>query len=174
LIAASSASVGRINLVLIVVDISVVRLAQADDSQGLTLIDKHDAIEAAPDRSIANLPRFAIIDPGIEFRQNAVPIEPLHLAQRNTVLDAIDRVFRWVKRELHINLCMYKKEHCQSHIGSTPQYVTGYTRSPYDKWREYDPEDTIRFYALSLRDAGFHQVDPAKDHCRRQRLALIE
>jgi NitT/TauT family transport system substrate-binding protein len=26
---------------------------------------------------------------------------------------------------------------------------------PYDKWREYDPEDTIRFYALRLHEAGF-------------------
>ena len=25
---------------------------------------------------------------------------------------------------------------------------------PYDKWREYDPEDTIRFYALRLHEAG--------------------
>jgi NitT/TauT family transport system substrate-binding protein len=25
---------------------------------------------------------------------------------------------------------------------------------PYDKWREYDAEDTVRFYALRLRDAG--------------------
>ena len=28
------------------------------------------------------------------------------------------------------------------------------TDVPYDKWREYDPEDTIRFYALRLHDAG--------------------
>ena len=25
---------------------------------------------------------------------------------------------------------------------------------PYDKWREYDPEDAIRFYALRLRENG--------------------
>jgi len=25
---------------------------------------------------------------------------------------------------------------------------------PYDRWREYDPEDTVRFYALRLREAG--------------------
>ena len=25
---------------------------------------------------------------------------------------------------------------------------------PYNRWREYDPEDTIRFYALRLREAG--------------------
>jgi NitT/TauT family transport system substrate-binding protein len=25
---------------------------------------------------------------------------------------------------------------------------------PYNRWREYDPEDTMRFYALRLREAG--------------------
>jgi NitT/TauT family transport system substrate-binding protein len=25
---------------------------------------------------------------------------------------------------------------------------------PYNKWREYDPEDTIRFFSLRLREAG--------------------
>jgi NitT/TauT family transport system substrate-binding protein len=25
---------------------------------------------------------------------------------------------------------------------------------PYDRWREYDAEDTVRFYALRLREAG--------------------
>jgi NitT/TauT family transport system substrate-binding protein len=32
----------------------------------------------------------------------------------------------------------------------------------YDKWREYDPEDTIRFYALRLRDSGFIKSSPQK------------
>jgi NitT/TauT family transport system substrate-binding protein len=33
---------------------------------------------------------------------------------------------------------------------------------PYDKWREYDPEDTIRFYALRLRETGFIKSTPQK------------
>ena len=32
----------------------------------------------------------------------------------------------------------------------------------YDKWREYDAEDTIRFYALRHRDAGFIKSTPQK------------
>jgi NitT/TauT family transport system substrate-binding protein len=32
----------------------------------------------------------------------------------------------------------------------------------YDRWREYDPEDTIRFYALRLRDVGFIKSTPQK------------
>ena len=33
---------------------------------------------------------------------------------------------------------------------------------PYDKWREYDPKDTIRFYALRLHEAGFINSSPQK------------
>jgi NitT/TauT family transport system substrate-binding protein len=32
----------------------------------------------------------------------------------------------------------------------------------YDRWREYDPEDTVRFYTLSLRDVGFIKSTPQK------------
>ena len=33
---------------------------------------------------------------------------------------------------------------------------------PYNRWRDYDPEDTIRFYALRLREAGMMKSSPAK------------
>jgi NitT/TauT family transport system substrate-binding protein len=33
---------------------------------------------------------------------------------------------------------------------------------PYAKWRDYDPEDAIRFYALRLRDAGMIKSSPNK------------
>jgi NitT/TauT family transport system substrate-binding protein len=33
---------------------------------------------------------------------------------------------------------------------------------PYTKWRDYDPEDAIRFYALRLRDAGMIKSSPNK------------
>jgi hypothetical protein len=33
---------------------------------------------------------------------------------------------------------------------------------PYSKWREYDPEDTVRFYALRLREAGMIRSTPQK------------
>jgi NitT/TauT family transport system substrate-binding protein len=33
---------------------------------------------------------------------------------------------------------------------------------PYNKWREYDPEDTVRFYALRLREAGMIKSNPNK------------
>jgi NitT/TauT family transport system substrate-binding protein len=31
---------------------------------------------------------------------------------------------------------------------------------PYDRWREYDPEDTMRFFALRLHEAGMIQSSP--------------
>ncbi len=33
---------------------------------------------------------------------------------------------------------------------------------PYDTWRAYDPEDTVRFYALRLHEAGMIQSSPQK------------
>ncbi len=33
---------------------------------------------------------------------------------------------------------------------------------PYNKWREYDPEDTVRFWALRLREAGLIKSSPNK------------
>jgi NitT/TauT family transport system substrate-binding protein len=33
---------------------------------------------------------------------------------------------------------------------------------PYAKWREYSPEDTVRFYALRLREAGLIKSSPNK------------
>ena len=30
----------------------------------------------------------------------------------------------------------------------------------YDKWREYEPEDTVRFFALRLREAGMIKSSP--------------
>jgi len=31
---------------------------------------------------------------------------------------------------------------------------------PYGKWRDYDPEDTMRFYALRLHEAGMIKSGP--------------
>ena len=46
------------------------------------------------------------------------------------------------------------------------------TELPYDVWRELDPEDSLRFYALWLHEFGHDQLDPQRDHRRRHRLAL--
>jgi NitT/TauT family transport system substrate-binding protein len=47
----------------------------------------------------------------------------------------------------------------------TPRYdyaLQTLSELTYDKWREYDPEDTIRFYSLRLREAGFIRATPNK------------
>jgi len=47
----------------------------------------------------------------------------------------------------------------------TPRYdyaVQMLRELPYGKWREYDPEDTIRFYALRLHEAGMLKSNPQK------------
>jgi NitT/TauT family transport system substrate-binding protein len=49
--------------------------------------------------------------------------------------------------------------------GFTPRY--DYAREAlseiaYDRWREYDAEDTLRFYALRLHDLGFVKSSPQK------------
>jgi NitT/TauT family transport system substrate-binding protein len=32
----------------------------------------------------------------------------------------------------------------------------------YDVWRDYDPEDTLRFYGLRLHEAGLVQTSPQR------------
>jgi len=47
--------------------------------------------------------------------------------------------------------------------GFTPRYdhaLEALKDLPYDRWREYDPEDTIRFYALRLHEAGMITSTP--------------
>jgi NitT/TauT family transport system substrate-binding protein len=33
---------------------------------------------------------------------------------------------------------------------------------PYNAWRTYDPEDTLRFYTLRLHEAGMIKASPQK------------
>jgi NitT/TauT family transport system substrate-binding protein len=49
--------------------------------------------------------------------------------------------------------------------GFTPRYDYAFqtlSGLPYDRWRDYDAEDTVRFYALRLYDAGLIKSDPNK------------
>ena len=34
------------------------------------------------------------------------------------------------------------------------------TELPYDSWREFDPEDSMRFYALRLHEVGMIKSSP--------------
>ncbi|MBM2806281.1 MAG: hypothetical protein HW419_4174 [Deltaproteobacteria bacterium] len=49
--------------------------------------------------------------------------------------------------------------------GFTPQYdyaLQAMKEIPYGKWREYDAEDSVRFYALRLHEAGMIKSSPQK------------
>ena len=49
--------------------------------------------------------------------------------------------------------------------GFTPRYdyaLQTLNEVPYDKWRDYDAEDTIRFYALRLHEIGMIKSTPQK------------
>ena len=48
------------------------------------------------------------------------------------------------------------------------------TDVPYNVWREVDPEDSLRFYALWLHEFGQLESTPQPDHRRGHRLALSE
>jgi NitT/TauT family transport system substrate-binding protein len=66
------------------------------------------------------------------------------------------------------NLCALEPERAARSIvdkGFTPRYdyaLQTMQEVPYDKWREYDPEDTVRFYALRLHEAGMIKSSPQK------------
>ena len=47
-------------------------------------------------------------------------------------------------------------------VGVASRYDYAYQTIPYDKWREYNPEDTIRFYALRLHEIGMIKSNPQK------------
>ena len=49
--------------------------------------------------------------------------------------------------------------------GHTPRYdhaLQTIKAIPYAQWREYDPEDSVRFYALRLHEAGMIKSSPQK------------
>ena len=49
--------------------------------------------------------------------------------------------------------------------GFTPRYdyaLQTMKEVPYNKWRDYDPEDSVRFYTLRLREAGMINRRPQR------------
>jgi len=66
------------------------------------------------------------------------------------------------------NLCALQPEHAAHFLvdnGFTPRYdhaLQTLKEVPYDKWSEYNPEDTVRFYALRLHEVGMIKSSPQK------------
>ena len=49
--------------------------------------------------------------------------------------------------------------------GYEPRYQVAYevlTQLSYQRWRETNPEDTLRFYALRLHEVGMIKTNPQK------------
>ena len=68
----------------------------------------------------------------------------------------------------HRPLCPRAGAGCAKHCASGPHRTIRLPRQTlselsYYKWRDYDAEDTIRFYALRLHEAGLIKVEPAQD-----------
>jgi NitT/TauT family transport system substrate-binding protein len=84
--------------------------------------------------------------------------------RRNPV--ATKRVLRAILKAA--DLCVTQPELVAQLIvkgGFTPNYdyaLQTLREIPYGKWRLYDPEDTVRFYALRLREAGMIRSTPNK------------
>ncbi len=83
-------------------------------------------------------------------------------AQKNPV--ATKRALRALLKAA--DLCAREPERAARFMvdkGYTPNYdyaLEAMKNIPYNKWREYDPADTLRFYSLRLRDAGMVKSTP--------------
>jgi NitT/TauT family transport system substrate-binding protein len=79
---------------------------------------------------------------------------------------ATKRVLRAILKAT--DLCVAEPERVARQIvdgGFTPRYdhaLQTLNEVPYDKWRDYDAEDTIRFYALRLHEIGMIKSTPQK------------
>src|SRR2546426_79064 len=66
------------------------------------------------------------------------------------------------------DLCVLEPERAARALvdgGFTPRYdyaLQTMKDVPYNKWRVYDPEDSLRFYALRLREAGMIKSTPQR------------
>jgi len=66
------------------------------------------------------------------------------------------------------DLCVTQPERVAQRIvdaGFTPRYdyaLQTLKEISFSRWREYDPEDTVRFYSLRLRESGFIRGTPNK------------
>jgi NitT/TauT family transport system substrate-binding protein len=77
---------------------------------------------------------------------------------------ATKRVLRAILKAT--DFCAANPERAAKHLvdgGFTERFdyaLQTLTDLPYDRWREYDPEDTMRFFALRLHEAGMIKSSP--------------
>jgi NitT/TauT family transport system substrate-binding protein len=79
---------------------------------------------------------------------------------------ATKRVMRAILKAT--DLCVNEPERVAQRIvdaGYAPRYdqaLQALKEIPYTRWREYDPDDTVRFYSLRLRESGVIRATPNK------------
>jgi NitT/TauT family transport system substrate-binding protein len=79
---------------------------------------------------------------------------------------ATKRVLRAILKAT--DFCFNEPTHVAQRIvdqGFTPRFdyaLQTLKEIPYSRWQEYDPEDTVRFYSLRLREAGVIKSSPNK------------
>jgi NitT/TauT family transport system substrate-binding protein len=79
---------------------------------------------------------------------------------------ATKRVMRAILKAT--DLCVNEPERVAQRIvdaGYAPRYdqaLQTLKEIPYTRWREYDPDDTVRFYSLRLRESGVIRATPNK------------
>jgi NitT/TauT family transport system substrate-binding protein len=78
------------------------------------------------------------------------------------------------------NLCVSSPEPTARLLASRG-FASGYDMAlqlvrevPYARWRDYDTEDSVRFYALRPTGDWVHQVEPEEDHRAAYRLAFSQ
>ncbi len=117
LIAASSSGVGTIRvrplLVLIVccieLDLSQIRLAQADDAAPIGAIREHHAKQSPSCiRNKANHAQLAVLAPGIRLGEQPAPVHPFCQRQGQAMFCLVGSVFVWVERDPHGIYCTNK------------------------------------------------------------------
>jgi len=107
--------------------------------------------DTAPRRATADRPAIPIAGRTAQFHRS---VSPSSLA-RSPPVDAAD-------------LCAAEPARAARNIvdrGFTNRYdyaLKTLQEVRYDQWREYDPEDTIRYYALRLHEAGMIKSSPQK------------
>ena len=79
---------------------------------------------------------------------------------------ATKRVMRAILKA--VDICVSEPERAAQLLvdrGYTTRYdytLQALSEIRYDVWRDYDPEDSLRFYALRLHEAGLIKFDPQK------------
>ncbi|SRR6266536_2301460 len=66
------------------------------------------------------------------------------------------------------NICAFEPQHAvklradKGYTADSEYALQTVKELPYDRWRDYDPEDTVRFFALRLHEAGLIKSSPQK------------